>query len=77
MQEFAGDILGARAEWAHLYSCHWRRRHGHRAAGSKTAQPHLIAVLERMSYRAYSRYKQRLNAACYIVIAYLSGMRDR
>ncbi|GAA1956694.1 hypothetical protein [Amycolatopsis minnesotensis] len=147
VQEFAGDILRARAEWAHLYSCSWRRRHGHRAAGSKTAQPHLIAVLERyrqagrplpggpvglsishlarevdiarnslkcasnwvlieqaiaeldiaddaylwcpmtaevdgrpwlkrMPYSAYPRYEQRLNAACYIVIAYLSGMRD-
>jgi hypothetical protein len=29
-----------------------------------------------MPYREYPRYEQRLNAACYIVIAYLSGMRD-
>ncbi|WP_407777211.1 hypothetical protein [Actinophytocola sp.] len=147
VQEFSADILAARTEWTQLYACHWRRRHGHRGPGSKTAQPHLIAVLERyrrsgrplpggpvglshshlarevdvsrstlqctsnqalidaaiaelgidddaylwcamtaqvdgrpwlerMPYRAYARYEQRLSAACYIVIAYLSGMRD-
>jgi integrase len=147
VQEFSVDILAARTEWAALYACHWHRRQGHRAPGSKTAQPHLVAVLdryraagrllpggpaglgyshlarevdvarstlkcasnrvliehavaelgidddaylwtpmtadiggrpwlERMPYRAYAFYEQRLAAACYIVIAYLSGMRD-
>lgn len=32
--------------------------------------------LAKMPYRRYPFYEQRLNAACYIVIAYLSGMRD-
>jgi hypothetical protein len=32
--------------------------------------------LDKMPYRLYRFYEQRLNAACYIVIAYLSGMRD-
>ncbi|MFI6163034.1 hypothetical protein ACIA59_24170 [Micromonospora haikouensis] len=32
--------------------------------------------LEKMPYRRYQFYEQRLNAACYIVIAFLSGMRD-
>ena len=32
--------------------------------------------LERIPYQEYPRYEQRLAAACYIVVAYLSGMRD-
>jgi hypothetical protein len=32
--------------------------------------------LAKMPYRQYRFHEQRLNAACYIVIAYLSGMRD-
>ena len=31
--------------------------------------------LANMPYRRFPFYEQRLNAACYIVIAYLSGMR--
>ncbi|WP_216912972.1 hypothetical protein [Nocardia noduli] len=32
--------------------------------------------LHRMAYADYAAYEQRLSTACYIVIAYLSGMRD-
>jgi hypothetical protein len=53
IDDFSADILRACAEWAHLYTCTWTRRHGHRAAGSKTARPHLIAVLDR--YRQAGR----------------------
>ncbi|MFE9328370.1 hypothetical protein ACIHDR_46860 [Nocardia sp. NPDC052278] len=147
VQELSGDILAARTEWAQLFARHWTRREQRRPAGSKTATPLLVTVLDRylrekrplpggpvgvnhshlarevdatrsslkcirnlalidaaaqqvgvdddsylwspmtaviagqpwlhrMGYADYAAYEQRLSTACYIVIAYLSGMRD-